>query len=307
MLISLVVPVYNEGPRIVRHLQSILTAAHTEDCELELLAVDDGSNDESASEIQRLVEVDGRVRLLSLTRNFGKEAAIYAGLEHARGEAVVVLDADLQHPPALIPEMIRAWRAGEHIVEAVKRERNDPSRLDSLFARAFYSLYRRMSGFDIAGHSDFKLLDRQVVDIYLQLPERYRFFRGLVNWTGISGRVLHFDVEPRPGSRSRWSKLGLMRYAVNNVTAFSTIPLAVVAWLGCLTLAFGVVVALITVLQKLTGQAEAGFTTVNILLILLGGSIMTSLGIMGHYIGKIYVEIKSRPVYIVKLTDRKRP
>lgn len=305
MLISLVVPVYNEGPRVARHLEIMLAAAHSDDYELELLAVDDGSTDQSASEVERLAGTDERVRLLALTRNFGKEAAIYAGLEHAQGEAVIVLDADLQHPPSLIPQMIQAWRKGAQIVEAVKRERNDPSRVDGLFARAFYSLYRRLSGFDISGHSDFKLLDRQVVDIYLTLPERYRFFRGLINWTGISGQILHFDVEPRTDSPSRWSKLGLMRYAINNVTAFSTIPLALVTWLGCITLAFGVLVALITVVQKLTGNAEAGFTTVNILLILMGGSIMTSLGIMGHYIGKIYVEVKSRPIYICKLPERK--
>ncbi len=303
MLISIVVPVYNEGPRIAHNLERILTAAAAEQYDLELIAVDDGSADESAAEVQRLALSDPRVRLLAFTRNFGKEAAVFAGLEHAKGDAVVVLDADLQHPPALIPQMIAQWQAGFQVVEAVKRRRNDPSKLDGLLARGFYSLYRRLSGFDIEGHSDFKLIDRQVVDIYLGLPERYRFFRGLVNWLGIDSAMLHFDVDAREGV-SRWSKFGLLRYALNNVTAFSTIPLAIVTWLGCFTLGFGVLMVTITLLQKLTGHAAVGFTTVNILLILIGGSIMTSLGIIGHYVGKIYFEIKSRPIYVCKPAKR---
>lgn len=303
MLISVVVPVYNEGPRIVHNLERILAAAESDEYEIELLAVDDGSADSSSAEVQRLALTDPRVRLLSFTRNFGKEAAVLAGLEHSRGEAAVVLDSDLQHPPSLIPKMVALWQAGSPVVEAVKRKRNDPSRLDGLFARGFYSLYRRLSGFDIEGHSDFKLLDRQVIDIYLALPERYRFFRGLVNWLGMESEVLHFDVDARDGA-SRWSKFGLLRYALNNVTAFSTIPLAIVTWLGCLTLGFGVLMVAITLLQKLTGHAAVGFTTVNILLILIGGSIMTSLGIIGHYVGKIYFEIKSRPIYVCKPAKR---
>jgi len=303
VLISVVVPIYNEGPRIVHNLERILGAAQSDQYELELLAVDDGSADNSAAEIERLASNDSRVRLLSFTRNFGKEAAVYAGLDHAQGDAVVVLDADLQHPPSLIPQMVAQWQAGFSVVEAVKRHRNDPSRLDGLFARSFYSLYRRFSGFDIEGHSDFKLLDRQVVDIYLGLPERYRFFRGLVNWLGVESAVLHFDVDAREGA-SRWSKFGLLRYALHNVTAFSTIPLAIVTWLGCLTLGFGVLMVALTLLQKMTGHAAVGFTTVNILLILVGGSIMTSLGIIGHYVGKIYFEIKSRPIYVCKPAKR---
>lgn len=303
VLISLVVPIYNEGPRIIHNLERILSAAQSEQYELELLAIDDGSADESAAEVERLAINDPRVRLLSFTRNFGKEAAVYAGLDHAQGDAVIVLDADLQHPPALIPQMVAQWQAGFQLVEAVKRQRNDPSRLDSLFARAFYSLYRRFSGFDIGGHSDFKLLDRQVVDTYLELPERYRFFRGLVNWLGIESAMLYFDVDAREGV-SRWSKFGLLRYALHNVTAFSTIPLAIVTWLGCFTLGFGVLLVALTLLQKLTGHAAVGFTTVNILLILIGGSIMTSLGIIGHYVGKIYFEIKSRPIYVCKPAKR---
>ncbi|KJS07899.1 MAG: hypothetical protein VR73_07625 [Gammaproteobacteria bacterium BRH_c0] len=307
MLISLVIPVYNEGFRVADNLKLIVDAASHAGHDLELLAIDDGSEDNSCREIEKLAEQDSRVQLISLTRNFGKEAAIYAGLELAKGDAVVVLDADLQHPPRLIPAMIRAWEEGAYIVEAVKQERNDPSWLDRWFAKGFYWLYRILSGFDIRGHSDFKLLDRQIVDVYLALPERYRFFRGLVNWLGIESETLPFEVEERLGSTSRWSKVKLIRYATNNITTFSTIPLLIVTWLGSLTLGTGIVLALITLWQKLAGMSEAGFTTVNLLLIVLGGAVMTSLGIIGHYIGRIYQEIKARPVYVLKPTKRKKP
>ena len=307
MLISLVVPIYNEGSRVADNLKLIIDAANGTGHNLELLAIDDGSEDASCREIEKLAQQDSRVRLMSFTRNFGKEAAIYAGLKLAKGDAIVVLDADLQHPPRLIPSMIRAWEEGAYIVEAVKQERNDSSRLDRWFAKGFYWLYHALSGFDLRNHSDFKLLDRQIVEIYLALPERYRFFRGLVSWLGIDSETIPFKVEERRGSTSRWSKVKLLRYATNNITAFSTIPLLIITWLGCLTLGTGVVLALITVWQKLAGVSEAGFTTVNLLLIVMGGAVMTSLGIIGHYTGRIYQETKARPVYILKPIRRKKP
>ncbi|MBW5413093.1 glycosyltransferase family 2 protein [Pseudomonas sp. MAG002Y] len=306
MLISLVVPAYNEGRQLIANLKQILAAAEPCGHDLELVVVDDGSRDDSAAQVAQLAIGDSRVRLVAFTRNFGKEAAVYAGLEHAQGEAVIVLDADLQHPPRLISQMVQEWEEGAQVVEAVKQKRNDASKLDAWLAKGFYSFYRKLSGFDIEGHSDFKLLDRQVVDLYLQLPERYRFFRGLVNWLGVDGAVIHFEVEPRAGEASRWNKVSLLRYALNNVTAFSALPLTIVTWLGCLTLAVGFALLVISLWQKITGSAEEGFTTVNVLLVLVGGSIMTSLGIIGHYVSKIYHEIKGRPIYIKKVPRRKR-
>ena len=307
MLISLVVPAYNEGRQLIANLRQILAAAEPCGHELELVVVDDGSKDDSAAQVEELAAMDPRVRLVAFTRNFGKEAAIYAGLGNARGAAAVVLDADLQHPPQLIPQMVEAWRNGALAVEAVKHKRNDASSLDAWLARSFYRLYRKLSGFDIEGHSDFKLIDREVIDLYLKLPERYRFFRGLINWLGMEGTAIGFEVAPRAGEGSRWNKLSLLRYAINNVTAFSTAPLLIVTWLGCLTLGIGFLLLLVTLWQKFTGTAEGGFTTVNVLLVLMGGSIMTSLGIMGHYVSKIYHEIKARPIYIQKPQRRREP
>jgi glycosyltransferase involved in cell wall biosynthesis len=304
--ISLVVPAYNESRRIVANLECILAAVVAVPYDVELVVVDDGSSDDTAAQVEQLVQRDPRVRLLVFTRNFGKEAALFAGLEHARGDAVVVLDADLQHPPGLIPRMVHEWASGARVVEAVKHKRRDASWLDAWLATAFYSLYHLLSGFDIDGHSDFKLLDREIVDIYLKLPERYRFFRGLVNWLGVESQVIVFDIVPRASGGSRWSRFDLLRYAINNVTAFSTIPLAIVAWMGGATLAGGMVLGLLTLWQKISGMSATGFTTVNILLVLFGGAIMTSLGIIGHYIGKIYHEIKSRPIYVCKPARRTR-
>lgn len=305
VLISLVVPVFNEGRHIRSNLAAMLAAVDGIGLPVELVAVDDGSADDSIAQIEALQHSESRIELIALTRNFGKEAAIFAGLEHAQGDAVIVLDADLQHPPSLIPAMIQAWQEGAEVVEAVKRERGDASPLDALFAKSFYALYRRLSGFDIDGHSDFKLLDRSIVDVYLRLPERYRFFRGLVNWLGIESTRITFDVAQRAEGGSRWHRLALLRYAINNVTAFSTIPLAIVTWLGIVTLGIGFVLGVVTLWQKATGTAESGFTTINILVILMGGSIMTSLGIIGHYIGLIYHEVKARPIYIRKLPRRR--
>lgn len=302
-MISLVVPAYNEATQIERNLLHILEtmASVAHDCEL--IVVDDGSQDDSVSTVERAMEKDERIRLVPLTRNFGKEAAVFAGLEHARGDAAIVLDADLQHPPTLIPDMIALWEQGVMVVEAVKRTRTD-SRTSRWMAGLFYHLYRRLSGFDIEGHSDFKLLDRQVLDVYLQMPERYRFFRGLVNWLGVESRALYFDVPCRDVGGSRWRFIGLLRYAINNITAFSTIPLVLVTLMGSLAVALGLLLGGVTLYQKWIGTAAEGFTTLNILLLLLGGMIMISLGIIGHYVGRIYYELKGRPIYVIRPTRK---
>ncbi|TFH86509.1 glycosyltransferase [Billgrantia azerbaijanica] len=303
-MISLVVPVFNESARIEQNLLSILASMEGVNISCELIVVDDGSQDDSVQAIERAMQRDERIHLLEFTRNFGKEAAVYAGLEHASGSAVIVMDSDLQHPPDLIPEMIQAWKNGAMVVEGVKRDRGDRGR-SRLMAKLFYGMYRRFSGFDIEGHSDFKLLDRQVLDLYLQMPERYRFFRGLVNWLGVESHVLYFDVPEREAVGSRWQFVGLIRYAINNITAFSTIPLALVTFMGSLTVLFGFLLGAITLYQKWVGTAAEGFTTLNILLLILGGAIMISLGIIGHYVGHVYVELKSRPLYVVR--PRRKP
>lgn len=306
-LISLVVPVYNEGAMIFDSAMHILHAAQGKGYELELVAVDDGSRDSSASELERARQHDARIRPISFTRNFGKEAAILAGLAQAKGDAVIVLDCDLQHPPELIPQMVDFWRKGLYVVEAVKQDRGEEAFQNGLFARAFYMIFNRFSGMDIRNHSDFKLLDREVVDTYLAFPEKHRFFRGIISWAQYPNAQIPFSVPERAGGgNSQWSKLKLLRYAVNNLTSFSSLPLKLVSYVGATTLALGGVIGVISVIRKFEGKAIGGFTTVNLLIIIMGGAILLSLGIIGHYLARLYDEVKARPPYIIK-PNRKSP
>lgn len=306
-LISLVVPAYNESKMIASNIMSILAAAEGDNYELELIVVDDGSTDETPSEVERVAAIDLRIKLISFTRNFGKEAAIQAGLEAATGDACIVLDGDLQHPPELVPRMVNLWRDGFYVVDAVKLHRGDKSKTQTLYARTFYRIFSKVTGLNIENHSDFKLLDRSVVDVYLSLPERERFFRGLIYWAQYPAAQLPFSVKERAGGGdSQWSRVKLLRYASNNITSFSSVPLKLVGLLGVLSLFVGGIIALVSIIQKLSGAAVDGFTTVNLLIILMNGAVLVSLGVIGHYLGRIYNEIKARPSYLIKPT-RKNP
>lgn len=306
-IITLVVPVYNEARNIRANLAAILQQAASSDYSIELIPVDDGSADASASEIASAAAADSRIRPLYLTRNFGKEAAMQAGLKAATGNAVVILDSDLQHPPSLIPEMVRHWRNGILIVEAIKAERGDESRASGLFAAGFYWLFRHLAGMDLRDHSDFKLLDRVVVDYYSALPERRRFLRGLIHWTGYPAVRIPFIVAERAGGASSWSRLKLMRYALDNLTSFTSLPLYLISVMGALTLGFGLLMGVITIYQKWQNQALDGFTTVNLLIIIMSAALMISQGIIGHYLARIYDEIKQRPGYLLKPPPEDHP
>jgi dolichol-phosphate mannosyltransferase len=251
-------------------------------------------------EVERAAQDDARISFIAFTRNFGKEAAIHAGLEQARGDVAIVLDSDLQHPPSLIPQMLDMWRGGAFVVEAVKSHRGVESLSGKLFAKTFYFLFRHLAGLDLAGHSDFKLLDRKVIDTYLAFPERHRFFRGLIEWAKFPSAQIPFSVPERAGGTSQWNKLKLIRYAVNNLTHFSSLPLRLVTYIGLSTLCIGTLVGIVSLVQKFRGAAVDGFTTVNLLVVLMGGAILLGLGIVGHYLALIYDEIKGRPSYLVK-------
>ncbi|MCG5498947.1 glycosyltransferase family 2 protein [Ectothiorhodospira variabilis] len=299
--VSLIVPAHNEGAHISQSLRTILSEARkAQNVRYELLVVDDGSTDETATQALALAQEGEAVRVLSFTRNFGKEAAIQAGLEHAEGDAVILLDADLQHPPELIPEMVRLWCAGLPVVHAVRTRPPERRWGSDWSARLFYWLFRRMAGIDLSGQCDYKLLDREVVDAYLSWPERQRFFRGLVSWAAYPSASIPFSVPPRSSGQSRWSTLGLLRYAVTNLTSFSALPLRLVAGLGLLTLVAGSAVGLHSLFLKLSGQALDGFTTVIVLVSALGGMTLLALGIVGHYLSRIYEEIKGRPSYLIR-------
>jgi len=299
-LVSLVIPVRDEADGLADNLPFILERAATEGVAFEAVVVDDGSRDTTASVLAKLAAADPRIRPLHFTRNFGKEAAILAGLEHARGAAVVVIDSDRQHPPEMIPEMISRWRQGFAVVEAVKRDRGDADVGHGVPARLFYRLFRGASGIELSNQTDFKLLDRSVVEALGTLPERRRFFRGLVAWMGFPTARLPFDVPPRSGGTSRWRLRRLFSYALDAIMGFSDLPLRVIGVIGLLVFAAASVAGVIALYQKLAGIALDGFTTVIILLALASGAIMGALGIVGVYLARIHEQVLGRPPYVLR-------
>lgn len=307
ILVSLVIPVFNEAEGLPANLPWLLEQAAVPGVEFEVLVVDDGSRDATAEALATLASADARIRPLFFTRNFGKEAAIAAGLDHARGEAAIVLDSDRQHPPQMIPTMIERWRQGFAVVEAVKRHRGEADLGGGLPARLFYRLFARASGIDLAGQTDFKLLDRSVIDALKAMPERRRFFRGLVAWAGYPSARLPFDVPPRVGGTSRWPLIRLVRYAVDGLMGFSDLPLQLIGGVGALVLAVAGFAGVVALYQKLAGTALDGFTTVIILLALASGALMLGLGIVGLYLARIHEQLQGRPPYLLRRPEDRQP
>ncbi len=298
-LISVIIPSYNEELNVPLAAQRFAQVLSEAGIHYELLFVDDGSKDNTWATICAEAEKNPAVRGVSFSRNFGKEAAIFAGLQEARGDACVVTDCDLQFPPEVIPQMVALWKQGYEVVEGKKSTRGSESAAHGWFARAFYALIGRAVGMDMSSSSDFKLLDRRVVDTLNTLTERDTFFRALSFWAGFKTATVEFEVAARAAGTSKWSLKGLINYAVSNLTSFTTAPLRLVTWLGGLLLAASVVLGIQTLVKFFLGTAVAGFTTVILLLLLIGGAIMVSLGIIGHYIARIYDEVKGRPRFIV--------
>ncbi len=301
--ISVLIPAYNEGEGMERALNTIASILDTIDSNWEIIVVDDGSKDNTYKRICLYSQTEPRVKGVSFSRNFGKEAALLAGLKYSQGKAVIAIDADLQHPPELIPEMVAKWREGAKIVHAVKRSRKTDSMAKRFAAFAINQIISRMGGINIHNSSDYKLLDREIVDILVyQLPERERFFRGLSSWIGFSEEYIEFDVSERIENESKWSFWSLVELSITALTSFTSVPLRIVTFLGLMTLILGFAVASEALWSWYHGQAVSGFATIIITLLLIGSFIMISLGIIGEYIAKIYEEIKARPPYLVKAT-----
>ncbi|HXG89460.1 MAG TPA: glycosyltransferase family 2 protein [Vicinamibacterales bacterium] len=299
--LSLVIPAYQEEKGITHNLREIHAQARATTLPFTLIVVDDGSLDDTWVALQSLAGEMPELHAIRLSRNFGKEGAIAAGLDAATGDATIILDADLQHPPSLIPEMVRRWQdEGWDVVEAVKAHRGRESWLQRLTARSFYRTASALTGYNLQDASDFKLLDRRVVDAWHRFGERATFFRGLVAWLGFRRTQVFFEVPPRAEGGSRWSLASLTGLAVHAVTAFSAIPLQVVTVLGVLTLLIGTLVGLQAVRLWYQGLALPGFTTVILLQLMIGGFLMISMGIIGTYIARIYDEVKARPRYLVR-------
>jgi len=299
-LLSVVIPVYGEGAHIGRSLETIRAKLLALSTPFEMVLVDDGSKDDTWARLEELKASLPELRAFSLSRNFGKEAAIFAGLQKSRGDAVVVMDSDLQHPPALIGEMVALWRdQGYDVVNAVKRRRGDEGTVRGLLSRLYYRLFAALAGTRMEGAADFKLIDRSVVKAYCDLPERNLFFRGLMSWMGYRQIDLPFAVEARTGGGTKWSLRKLAALALNSISAFSTVPLQFVTTIGGLFLIFALGLAAQTIYLKVMGRAEEGFPTVILLLLLSSSVLMIALGIIGQYLARIYDEVKRRPRYLM--------
>ncbi len=298
--LSVIIPSYNEEDNIERTAETIGRILVEEGIEYELLFVSDGSSDRTYELVSRLAEKDQRIKGLQFSRNFGKEASIFAGLSHAKGDCCAVIDCDLQHPPETMVEMYRLWEEGYDVVEGIKSSRGKESIFHKMFVAIFYGIMSKLMKLDMNSTSDFKLMDRKVVDALLSLTEKNTFFRALSFWSGFKSTTVTFDVQERVAGKSKWSFVGLVKYAVSNTTSFTTAPLQFVTFMGVLLLVFSVIMGVQTLVKYFMGTAVEGFTTVILLLLIIGGCIMVSLGIIGHYLARIYEEVKGRPRYIIR-------
>lgn len=300
--LSIVIPAYNEAlalPVLIKDISRILSdLGH----DFEIIVIDDGSTDNTWTVLEKCLNECKQLKGFHFTRNFGKESAIYAGLKFSAGEAVVVMDADMQHPLELLPKMISRWEtSGIHIVEAVKEKRQKESYARNFGSKLFYRIFAKSTGLNLENSSDYKLLDRKIVEQYLALPESIRFFRGLTKWLGYSSHLLYYSPNERFGgkSESHWTIGKLFNFARNSLLSFTSFPLRMVTWLGFVTFLFSIILGIQTLWMKLSGSAVKGFTTVILVNLGIGSVIMLSLGLIGEYIARIYEEIKQRPLYII--------
>lgn len=301
--LSIVVPCYNEEAGLARFYAETSAVCAGLDTQVEFIFVDDGSRDGTLAEIKTLAERDGRVRWLALSRNFGKEAALFAGLEHARGDYVAVMDADLQDPPGLLPELLDIVRGGGYDCAAVRRvDRKGEPPIRSWFARQFYKIINKMSKTEIVdGARDYRLMTRQMADAVLRVTEYNRFSKGIFSWVGFRTKWVETVNVERAAGESKWSFFKLLVYALDGITAFSTAPLAIASVLGlvfCL-IAF-VAIIFVIVRQLLWGGSAFGWPSLVCIILFLAGIQLFCVGIVGQYLAKTYLEVKGRPIYLLR-------
>ncbi len=300
-LVSIVIPVHNESHVIAATLNETIQSVLRISQEYEILIIDDGSSDGTWETLKALSQDNRKIKMIRFSRNFGKEAAILAGLKFSKGKAVFTMDGDLQHPPALMLKMFYLWRDEQyHVVHGVKTKRQKEAAVKGLFAKLFYASMTLLSGYNLNHATDFKLLDRRVVDHYITLSEKVRFFRGLVPWLGFRNASVSFIPENRATGKSKWSRFALITLAVRAICSFSSLPMQVVTFMGGIMLTASILLGIQTLFMKLSGRAVEGFTTVILLLLFIGSILMISLGIIGQYLAMIYEEIKARPPFIIE-------
>ena len=301
-MLSVVIPAFNEQemvPAAAGQIDGILSRAGIPH---ELIFIDDGSRDATGAEIRAESEHRDTVRGVHFSRNFRKEAAIFAGLQAADGDCVAVIDCDLQHPPEKLVEMYRLWEQGVEVVEGVKTDRGEESLAHRVAAKTFYRLISEATHIDMTRASDFKLLDRKAVNVLLSMREKRAFFRALSSWIGFRTAEVPYEVRERAAGESKWSTWLLIKYALSNITAFTSLPLHLITGCGAASFLAALIVGIVSIVRLAMGRVVTGLTGAVILLLFLSGLIMVGLGIIGYYLGNIYMEIQDRPRFIVSET-----
>ena len=304
-LLSVVAPVYDEQELIERFVARAIAAVGS--YPFELVLVNDGSSDRTPELLDRIADADPRVRVVHLSRNFGHQAALTAGLEHARGDVVAMIDADLQDPPELISEMVARWGAGADVVYAVRRAREGETAFKLATASWFYKLFDRLAQVDLEPNSgDFRLLDRRALDALLSMTERSRFLRGMTVWVGFSQTAVSYEREARHAGETKYTLRKMLRFSLDAIASFSHLPLQLATYVGLLSAGVAFVAIPVVIGLHFAGSYLPGFGSITIAILLLGGIQLIALGVIGEYVGRIYDEVKHRPLYIVR-EERNRP
>jgi polyisoprenyl-phosphate glycosyltransferase len=304
-LLSVVAPVYNEEQLIELFVQR--TIAALAGCAFELVLVDDGSTDATPQLLDRLADQDPRVRVIHLSRNFGHQAALTAGLEHAIGDVVAMIDADLQDPPELIPTMIEQWQQGSDVVYAVRRQREGETAFKLATASWFYKLFDKLAQVDLEPNSgDFRLLDRAALNALLAMTERSRFLRGMTVWVGFTQTAVPYERDARHAGETKYTLRKMLRFSLDAIASFSHLPLQLATYVGIVSAGVAFIAIPVVIGLRLVDSYLPGFGSLTIAILLLGGIQLIALGVIGEYVGRIYDEVKHRPLYIVR-EERNRP
>jgi polyisoprenyl-phosphate glycosyltransferase len=304
-LLSVVAPVYNEEELVERFAQR--TCAALADYTFELVLVNDGSSDSTPELLDRIASIDPRVRVIHLSRNFGHQAALTAGLEHAMGDVVAMIDADLQDPPEVIVQMVQRWALGADVVYAVRKHRPGETAFKLATASWFYKLFNKLTQVDLEPNSgDFRLLDRRALDALLSMTERSRFLRGMTVWVGFTQTAVPYEREARPAGETKYTLRKMLRFSLDAIASFSHLPLQLATYVGLLSAGVAFVAIPVVVGLHFAGSYLPGFGTITIAILLIGGIQLIALGVIGEYVGRIYDEVKHRPLYIVR-EERNRP
>jgi glycosyltransferase involved in cell wall biosynthesis len=303
-VISVVAPAYNEARNLPELLAALVPVLESLGEPWEIVFVDDGSRDDTIGLLLAARSQEPRIKIVGLARNFGKDVALTAGLRHARGRAVIPIDSDGQHPPALIREFVAKWRAGADMVVGVRTKRGEEGFLRRTAARAYYGLMRRMTNVEIPPNAgDYRLIDRKIIDVINQMPERCRFMKGIFAWPGFKTESVEFQAHVRAGGRSRWSMFKLWRFALDGLFSFSTAPLKIWTYIGGLSALGAFVYLAITLIQRLVfGVDVPGYASLLIVMLFFSGLLMLSNGIQGEYLARIFDEVKGRPLFVVGRT-----